>query len=98
MTNSVLVQPRSRRIEMHRLRPKAAGRPPYLSGQVVGHTNISATALEEVRLALQELSRWEGAYDGNKTGCPDEYLAEIRLAEKRLRNALLSPSVQVHIQ
>ena len=98
MTKAVLVQFRARRIDMLRLGPKPIRRPPYLSGQVVGHTNISAAAFEEVRLALQELSRWEGAYDGNKTGDPDEYLVEIRLAEKRLRNALLSPSVQARIQ
>ena len=68
----------------------STSRSPYLSGQAVGLTSISMAAREAVRLARQELTGWEGAYDSNSTGHPDKYRAEIRLSEERLRAALLS--------
>jgi hypothetical protein len=80
----------SRPIDVFRPNRTIKSRPPYLSGQVVEIASISTAAREKVRLAQEELNGWEGAYDSNSTGHPDKYCAEIRLAEERLRAALLS--------
>ena len=90
MTNAVFIQSGARHIEVFRTNRTIASRPPYLSGQAVGIKSVSTAAREQVRLAQQELKGLEGAYDSNSTGHPDKYCAEIRLAEERLRAALLS--------
>jgi hypothetical protein len=90
MINAAFIQSGARQIDLFRTNRTIASRPPYLSGQVVGIASISTAAREQVRLAQQELKGWEGAYDSNSTGHPDKYCAEIRLAEERLRTALLS--------
>jgi hypothetical protein len=68
----------------------ASGRPPYLSGERDGVIRLSTAKREEVRLAQQELDRWQDAFDQNGHGDPDKYHIEIRLAERRLRSAISS--------
>ena len=81
MTRAVLTES-----EILRRAPAIGGRPPYLSGEAVGPARLSTAAREEVRLAREELARWEDAFDRN-SGDPDEYRKEIRIAEQRLRSA-----------
>jgi hypothetical protein len=74
-----------------RLLRLANGRPPYLSGERDDVIRPSATEAEEVRLAQQELDRWQDAFDQNCHGDdPDRYHSEIRFAERRLRLAISS--------
>ena len=84
MTKVVLTQS-----DTFRRAPAIAGKPPYLSGQTGGLACISTFALEEIRLAREELGRWEDAFDRN-SGDPDEYRNEIRVAEERVRSAFAS--------
>ena len=81
MTKTILVRPAS---------PAIAGRPPYLRGEPVGLPYLSAAAREEVRLAQEELGKWQDAFDGHSQGDPDKYRTEIRIAEGRLRSAFSS--------
>jgi hypothetical protein len=68
----------------------AGNRPPYLSGEENGVIRLSTTKREEVRLAQEELDRWQDAFDRNDRGDPDRYHTEIRFAERRLRSAISS--------
>jgi hypothetical protein len=77
----------SLRLDGLRVTPTIAGRPPYLTGETAVSVRAHAGAREEIRLAEQELERWEAAFDRNGGEDPDEYRAEIRLAEARLRSA-----------
>lgn len=63
----------------------ANGRPPHLNSGRNGALQPSAAEAEEIGLALQELDRWQDAFDQNCRGeNPDRYHSEIRLAERRL--------------
>jgi hypothetical protein len=72
-----------------RLLGAASGRPPYLRGEPDGTIRPSAARREEVRLAQENLDRWQDAFDQNCLGYdPNKYHAEIRVAERRLRLAI----------
>lgn len=90
MTQTVLTQPDNHSVDKLRMSPAIARRPPYLRGESVGLPYPSSGAREEVRLAQEELGRWQDAFDAHGQGDPDEYQAEIRMAEKRLRSAYSS--------
>ncbi len=69
----------------------ANGRPPHFNGARNETIQPSAAEAEEVRLAQQELDRWQDAFDRNRGGeNPDRYHSEIRFAELRLRSAISS--------
>jgi hypothetical protein len=90
MTKTILVRPANQGSDKLRLSPAITGRPPYLRGESVGLPYLSTAAREEVRLAQEELGKWQDAFDGHRQGDPDEYRMEIRTAEKRLRSAFSS--------
>jgi hypothetical protein len=90
MTNALRTQSGTRHADLFQRDVTTTSRSPYRLGQERGYVTISSAAREEVRLARQELTGWESAYDCNSTGNPDRYQSEIRLAELRLHAALWS--------
>jgi|EndMetStandDraft_4_1072995.scaffolds.fasta_scaffold1088400_1 hypothetical protein len=81
-----------------RLLKSASGKPPFLSGERDGAViRLSTAKREEVRLAQQELDRWQDAFDQNCQGDPDKYHNEIRLAERRLHSAISSATGRTEV-